>query len=97
MKIKSLVLILATASLVSCSQMDAFLVKNTGLTSTDTILLGVKAKERIDLTLKEYNAAKNRNLPSGKEVVEVVVEEEKKDEVVTKPSMLDNVLAVFGF
>lgn len=97
MKIKSLVLILASALLVSCSQMDAFLVKNTGLTSTDTILLGVKAKERIDLTLKEYNAAKNRNLPSGKEVVEVVVEEEKKDEVVTKPSMLDNVLAVFGF
>lgn len=96
MKIKSLVLILATASLVSCSQMDAFLVKNTGLTSTDTILLGVKAKERIDLTLKEYNAAKNRNLPSGKEVVEVVVAEEKEDGAVTKPSMLDNVLAVFG-
>ncbi len=97
MKIKSLVLILATVSLVSCSQMDAFLVKNTGLTSTDTILLGVKAKERIDLTLKEYNAAKNRNLPSGKTVVEVVVAEEKDDGVVEKPSMLDNVLAVFGF
>ena len=96
MKIKSLVLILATASLVSCSQMDSFLVKNTGLTSTDAILLGVKAKERIDLTLKEYNAAKNRNLPSGKEVVEVVVAEEKEDGAVTKPSMLDNVLAVFG-
>ncbi len=97
MKIKSLVLILATVSLVSCSQMDAFLVKNTGLTSTDAITLGMKTKDRIDLTLKEYNAAKNRNLPSGKEVVEVVVAEEKKDEVVTKPSMLDNVLAVFGF
>jgi len=97
MKIKSLALILAAASLTSCSSTDAFLVKNTGLTSTDALVLGIKAKERIELTLKEYNNAKNRNLSSGKEVVEVVVPEDKKDNVVTKPSMMDSVLAVFGF
>lgn len=77
--------------------MDAFLVKNTGLTSTDAILLGIKTKERIDLTLKEYNTMKNRNLPSGKAVVEVVVAPDVPTGPVTKPSMFDNALAIFGF
>jgi hypothetical protein len=91
----TLIILAACTSLNSCAQMDAFLVKNTGLNSTDAILLGMKAKERIDLTLKEYNAAKNRNLPSGKEVVEVVVAPEP--DPVSKPSMIDSVLSVFGF
>jgi hypothetical protein len=99
--INKIISIVACASLVSCTATDAWLVKNTGLTSTDALLLGVKTKERIDLTLKEYNAVKNRNLPSGKEVVEVVVAEEPKEEledgVIAKPSMVDSVLAIFGF
>jgi hypothetical protein len=93
-----ILLLVACASLSSCAQLDSMLVKNTGLTSTDAILLGVKAKERIDLTLKEYNNAKNRNLPSGKEVVEVVVDPGADvANPVSKPSMIDSVLSVFGF
>jgi hypothetical protein len=93
---KNIILLLAAcASLSSCAQLDSTLVKNTGLTSTDAILLGVKTKERIDLTLKEYNNAKNRNL-SGKEIVtvipEVVVESESKE-----PSIFDTILGAIGF
>ena len=69
---KNIISLLAACLILnSCTQADTWLVKNTGLTSTDAILLGVKTKERIDLTLKEYNDAKNRNLSSGKEVVTV--------------------------
>ncbi len=101
---KNIILLLAACvSFTSCAQIDSALVKNTGLTSKDAILLGVKAKERIDLTLKEYNDAKNRNL-SGKEVVEVVavpdgsVAENLKDSSVEKrPSMLDSILGAIGF
>ncbi len=101
---KNIILLLAAcASFTSCTQLDSMLVKNTGLTSKDAILLGVKAKERIDLTLKEYNDAKNRNL-SGKEVVEVVVvpegsiAESLKDSSVEKQtSFLGSILGAIGF
>lgn len=101
---KNIILLLAAcASLSSCAQFDSMLVKNTGLTSTDAILLGVKTKERIDLTLKEYNNAKNRNL-SGKEVVEVVVvpdgsiaESVEGGSTEKQPSMIDSILGAIGF
>lgn len=90
-----IILLVACASLTSCAQFDSMLVKNTGLTSTDAILLGLKTKDRVDLTIKEYNDAKARNL-SGKEVVtvipEVVVESEPKE-----VSVFDTILGAIGF
>ena len=98
MKTNKLTIVLLSAiALTSCSQLDTFLVKNTGLTSTDAISLGLKTKERIDLTLQEYNKAKNRNL-SGKDVITVTptisydVTPEKP-----KESFVDSILGSIGF
>jgi hypothetical protein len=69
--LKNITLVGLCASLISCAGADAWMIKNTGLSTTDAILLGVNTKNRVELTLKEFNDAKNRNLPSGKEVVVV--------------------------
>lgn len=100
---KNIILLLAACTpLSSCTQFDSMLVKNTGLTSKDAIILGVKAKERIEITLKEYNDAKNRNL-SGKEVVKVIVTDDSISEDLNsvssenQPSIIDSIFKAIGF
>ena len=92
--IKKLTLISTSIFITSCAGVDNWMIKNTGVNTTDAILIGLNAKERIELTLKEYNAAKARNIPSGKEVVEV--SPIPKEEPVVKPtSWIDTIWNMF--